>query len=68
MVLSGHIHISPFYPAGSWVDLIEKTWIFNPGQQLAPTPAYVALDLESMKAEWISLAGQSIRQLVVAYG
>jgi Icc-related predicted phosphoesterase len=66
MVLSGHIHNSPFYPDGSWVDRIGKTWVFNPGKQIGPCPTNIILDLDAMTAEWISLEGQSVRQLAVA--
>ena len=65
LVFSGHIHNSPFYAEGSWVDRIGKTWVFNPGKQIGASPAYIALDLEAMSAEWVSLEGQSIRQLGV---
>lgn len=68
VVLSGHIHNSPFYAAGSWVDRIGKTWVFNPGKQIGPAPACIALDLEAMTAEWISLEGQSVRVLSVTDG
>ena len=68
MVLSGHIHNSPFYAKGSWVDRIGKTWVFNPGRQLGSCPTYITLDLEVMSAEWISIEGQSARQLTVADG
>jgi Icc-related predicted phosphoesterase len=66
LVFSGHIHNSPFYAEGSWVDQIGKTWVFNPGKQIGASPSYIALDLEAMSAEWISLEGQSVRQLGVA--
>lgn len=65
IVLSGHIHNSPFYPKGAWVDRIGKTWVFNPGRQLGACPTYISLDLEAMSAEWISLEGQSTRRLAV---
>ena len=68
MVFSGHIHNSPFYSDGAWVDRIGKTWVFNPGRQIGPCPAYIAIDLETMSAEWISVEGQSARQLTVANG
>jgi len=32
MVLSGHVHQSPFLKQGSWVDRIGSTWVFNAGQ------------------------------------
>jgi Icc-related predicted phosphoesterase len=66
MVFSGHIHNSPFYAEGSWVDRIGKTWVFNPGRQNGAFPTYIALDLETMTAEWISIEGQSVRQLATA--
>ena len=68
MVLSGHIHNSPFYAEGAWVDRIGPTWVFNPGRQIGPCPAYIALDLEAMAAEWISIEGQSARRLTAADG
>ncbi|HEY4415901.1 MAG TPA: metallophosphoesterase [Verrucomicrobiae bacterium] len=68
MVLSGHIHNSPFYSEGAWVDRIGKTWVFNPGKQIGPSPTHIALDLEAMTAEWISIEGQSLRKLAVTNG
>jgi len=68
VVLSGHIHNSPFYPQGSWVDRIGTTWVFNPGKQPGPFPTSIALDLDAMSAEWISLDEQSVLQLAVADG
>ncbi|MEM7022047.1 MAG: metallophosphoesterase [Pseudomonadota bacterium] len=58
MVVSGHIHNSPFRQGGSWVDRIGATWVFNPGRQLGGIPAYITLDLASSRAAWVSLAGQ----------
>ncbi len=66
MVLSGHIHNSPFYAEGAWIDRIGKTWVFNPGKQIGPSPTHISLDLDAMTAEWISIEGQSIRKLTVA--
>ncbi len=68
IVLSGHIHNSPFYAEGAWVDQIDQTWVFNPGRQIGPCPTYIALDLETMSAEWISLEGLSARELTMANG
>jgi len=67
LVLCGHIHNAPFYPPeGSWMDQIGKTWVFNPGRQIGPCPAYIGLDLEAMTAEWMSLEGQSVRHFTLA--
>ena len=68
IVLSGHIHNSPFYADGAWVDRIGKTWVFNPGRQIGPCPAFISLDLDTMVAEWISLEGESSRQLTLPDG
>ena len=68
VVLSGHIHNSPFYPQGAWVDRIGKTWVFNPGRQPGSFPTYIELDLETMRAEWVSVEGRSARQLTMANG
>jgi Icc-related predicted phosphoesterase len=66
MVLCGHVHNAPFYPKGSWVDRIGKTWVFNPGRQPGPCPARIVLDLDAQSGEWISLEGRSVRQLAAA--
>jgi Icc-related predicted phosphoesterase len=66
LVLSGHIHGSPFYEKGSWVDQIGVTWVFNPGQQIGPYPTHIRLDLDGETAEWISLEDRSIKSLAFA--
>ncbi len=63
IVLSGHIHNSPFYAEGSWHDRIGSTWVFNPGRQIGPEPSTITLDLRAMTAEWHSLEGRSIVDL-----
>jgi Icc-related predicted phosphoesterase len=63
LVLCGHIHNAPFYPDGDWIDRIGTTWVFNPGRQIGPQPAYLEVDLAAMTAEWFSLAGQMMRRL-----
>jgi len=57
MVLTGHIHQSPFRTGGSWVDRIDDTWIFNPGRQIGPVPTHVIVDTDARQASWNSLAG-----------
>lgn len=64
LVLSGHIHNAPFYSGGSWIDRVGKTWIFNPGRQIGPCPAYLAFDLEKSTVTWISLEGDETRELL----
>jgi Icc-related predicted phosphoesterase len=70
IVLSGHIHNSPFRTQGHWFDRIDNTWVFNPGRQPSSTPATIVLDLAEMKATWdsemdvqtVSLSGEAEAQ------
>ncbi len=64
LVLSGHIHNAPFYPDGSWIDRLGKTWVFNPGLQPGPCPTHLSLDLEAMTATWTTAVGSESRPLV----
>jgi Icc-related predicted phosphoesterase len=57
MVLCGHIHESPFAKGGSWVDRIGRTWVFNAGRTIGPTPCHVVFDTERQQALWFSIAG-----------
>jgi Icc-related predicted phosphoesterase len=57
MVLTGHIHQSPFVDGGSWVDQVGKTWVFNPGRQIGPWPTRIMFDTDTKAAVWLSLAG-----------
>jgi len=57
MVLTGHIHQSPFRQGGSWVDRIGETWVFNSGRQIGPVPCHIVIDTEACSATWMSLAG-----------
>ena len=63
VVLSGHIHQSPFKPDGSWVDQIGRTWVFNAGSYAGDIPPHIVLDLDAMQADWYSLAGNESRTL-----
>ena len=68
LVLSGHIHNAPFYPDGSWIDRIGKTWVFNPGRQIGPRPTSIVFDLGAMTAEWFSLESESLKRLAIDSG
>lgn len=57
MVLTGHIHQSPFKAGGSWVDRRGTTWIFNAGRQIGPCPTHIIFDTDERSAYWFSLAG-----------
>lgn len=63
MVISGHVHQSPFIDGGSWADRIGRTWVFNTGQQIGPTPANIALHLTHAEAIWTSIEGSQILSL-----
>jgi len=57
LVLSGHVHQSPFIPDGSWVDRIGRTWVFNTGQQPGERPSVIVFDLDRDEAVWLSMVG-----------
>ncbi len=63
LVLTGHIHQSPFKSGGSWVDRIGTTWVFNAGRQIGPCPTHVIIDLAERRAAWYSLAGNEVVHL-----
>jgi Icc-related predicted phosphoesterase len=60
MVLTGHIHQSPFRRGGSWVDRLGQTWVFNAGRQIGPVPTHVIFDTGERRAMWFSLAGNEV--------
>jgi Icc-related predicted phosphoesterase len=60
VVLTGHIHQSPFRTGGSWVDRVGETWVFNSGRQIGPVPTHTVVDTDRRTAMWFSLAGNEI--------
>ena len=62
MVISGHVHQSPFIHDGSWFDRLGKTWVFNTGLQPGRPPAYIVLDIDAgqnkSQAFWLA-AGEA---------
>jgi Icc-related predicted phosphoesterase len=58
MVISGHVHESPFVKDGSWYDRLGDTWVFNAGRQFGRPPTYIVLDLDDGTAFWLS-AGEA---------
>ncbi len=58
IVISGHVHQSPFRSGGSWVDRIDNTHVFNAGFQIGPEPACIIIDTEAQTAVWISQMGR----------
>jgi Icc-related predicted phosphoesterase len=63
LVLTGHVHQSPFRAGGSWADRIGDTWVFNAGRQIGPVPAHVVIDTDARRAMWFSLAGNEVISL-----
>jgi len=57
LVLTGHVHQSPFTPDGSWADRIGPTWVFNAGHQIGAVPAHIRIDLAEDSATWWSMLG-----------
>jgi Icc-related predicted phosphoesterase len=68
MVLSGHVHQSPFIKEGSWADRIGSTWVFNAGQQFGAPPAHIVIDTQTEEAFWFSAAGNQVVRLSSALG
>jgi Icc-related predicted phosphoesterase len=54
MVISGHVHQSPFIANGSWFDRIGTTWVFNTGLQPGRPPTYIVLDIDRSMAFWLA--------------
>jgi hypothetical protein len=66
VVLTGHVHESPFKRDGAWADRIGQTWVFNAGRQIGPVPCHVAIDLDAGSASWQSLLGSERIELAAA--
>jgi calcineurin-like phosphoesterase family protein len=58
MVISGHVHQSPFIPDGSWFDRLGTTWVFNTGREPGRSPVHIVLDIDSGTAFWLSAADE----------
>ena len=58
MVISGHVHQSPFIPDGSWFDRIGNTWVFNAGLQPGRPPVYIVLDIDAGTAFWLPIGNE----------
>lgn len=63
VVLSGHVHQSPFMPGGTWADRIGRTWIFNAGHQDGALPSHIVIDTSLPGAYWISRIGAETTSL-----
>jgi len=54
VVLTGHVHDSPFRPEGSWNDRVAGTLVLNAGRHVGPVPAHLILDTGEGSVEWWS--------------
>jgi Icc-related predicted phosphoesterase len=52
VVVSGHVHESPFRPDGSWHDRVDGALVLNAGRQPGPVPAHIILDTDAEQAMW----------------
>ena len=67
LVLSGHVHQSPYVKDGSWVDQIGNTWVFNAGHQPGRVPSHVLIDTDLNRAYWKSAYGAQSAALDVDF-
>ena len=58
MVISGHVHQSPFIHDGSWFDRLGSTWVFNTGLQPGRPPTHIVLEIDENRAYWLA-AGEA---------
>lgn len=63
LVLSGHIHDSPFHTDGSWLARLGATWVVNAGRVPGSVPAHAIIDTTAGTAEWWSPHGRGHDQL-----
>lgn len=57
LVLSGHVHQSPWLDGGSWIAASGSTTVVNAGRQMGAEPSHVIVDLETWTATWWSYEG-----------
>lgn len=57
MVITGHVHQSPFLDDGAWIDRVGVTTVFNAGRQPGDVPARLELDTGERRARWCSYDG-----------
>jgi Icc-related predicted phosphoesterase len=58
LVLTGHIHDSPFKDGGSWLSRLGPTTVINAGRMVGPMPVHAIVDLVAGAAEWWSPYGR----------
>ena len=64
LVLTGHVHQSPFITDGSWAARADGgTWVLNAGHLMGPTPSYIVLDTVTGDARWVAPDGAGQQSL-----
>jgi len=63
LVLTGHIHDSPFRDGGSWLARSRHTWVVNAGHTAGPIPAHAIVDTGTGEASWWSPYGRDEQKL-----
>lgn len=63
LVLTGHVHQSPWADGGSWVARTGSSWIVNAGRQGGPEPSHAVVDLDRWTARWWSYEGEQEQSL-----
>jgi len=66
LVLTGHVHQSPWVDGGSWISATGDTWIVNAGRQIGPEPSHAVIDLDAWTAAWWSYEGEAVQSLNAA--
>jgi Icc-related predicted phosphoesterase len=66
LVLSGHVHQSPWAEGGSWIARQGRTWLINAGRQIGDIPSHVVIDSDPWSARWWSYEGEEERSLAAA--
>ncbi len=63
LVLTGHIHNSPFVEGGSWLAHVGDCPVLNVGAQPGPIPPHAFIDIADGSASWWSPYGQATEPL-----
>jgi len=63
LVLTGHVHQSPWLDGGSWIASSGATTIVNGGRQIGAEPSRIVIDLDAWTATWTSYEGNVVRPL-----
>jgi Icc-related predicted phosphoesterase len=63
LVLTGHVHESPWLDGGSWIASSGPTTIVNAGRQIGSEPSRIVIDLDEWTATWTSHEETAVHHL-----